>query len=55
MIFSDLSDSFVGLVSSLFSELIMSRKGHGGLYKASVKEERRKRKAKRRERPDEVY
>ena len=28
----------------------MLRKGHGGLYKASTKEERRKRKAKRRER-----
>ena len=29
-------------------------KGHGGLYKASIKEERRKRKAKRRERADQV-
>ena len=28
----------------------MLRKGHGGLYKAPTKEERRKRKAKRRER-----
>ena len=28
----------------------MSRKGHGGRYKAPTKEERRKRKAKRRER-----
>ena len=28
----------------------MSRKGHGGLYKAPTKEERRKRTAKRRER-----
>ena len=28
----------------------MLRKGHGGLYKAPTKEERRKRKSKRRER-----
>ena len=27
----------------------MSRKGHGGLYKASTKEERRKQQAKRRD------
>ena len=29
-------------------------KGHGGLYKAPTKEERRKQKAKRRERSDQV-
>ena len=29
--------------------------GHGGLYKAPTKEERRKRKAERRERSDQVY
>ena len=33
----------------------MLRKGHGGLYKAPKKEERRKRKAKRREGSDQVY
>ena len=30
-------------------------KGHGGLYKASTIEERKKRTAKRRERSDQVY
>ena len=29
--------------------------GHGSLYNASTKEERRKRKAKRRERSDQIY
>ena len=29
--------------------------GHGGLYKAPTKEERRKRKAKRRGKSDQVY
>ena len=29
--------------------------GHGGLYKAPTKEERRMRKAKRRERSDQVH
>ena len=33
----------------------MLRKGHGGLYKAPVKEERKKRTAKRREGSDQVY
>ena len=34
----------------------MLGKGHGGLYNASTKEEeRKKRKAKRRERSDQVY
>ena len=32
----------------------MSRKGHGGLYKAQTKEERRKKKAKRRKKSDEI-
>ena len=33
----------------------MLRKGHGGLYKAPMKEERRKRKARRGGRSDQVY
>ena len=33
----------------------MLRKGHGGLYKAPIKAERRNGKAKRRERSDHVY
>ena len=33
----------------------MLGKGHGGLYKAPTKEERRKQKAERRERSDQVY
>ena len=33
----------------------MLRKGHGGLYKAPTEEVERKRKAKRRERSDQVY
>ena len=32
----------------------MLGKGHGGIYKAPTKEERRKQKAKRRERSDQV-
>ena len=31
------------------------RKGYGGLYKATTKEERKKRKIKRRERSDQIY
>ena len=33
----------------------MLGKGHGGLYNASTKEERRKRKVKRRERSDQTF
>ena len=33
----------------------MLRKSRGGLHKAPTKEERRKRKAKRKERSDQVY
>ena len=33
----------------------MLREGHGGHYKALTKEERKARKAKRRERSDQVY
>ena len=33
----------------------MLRNGHAGLYKASTEEERRKQKANRRERSDQVY
>ena len=32
-----------------------TEEGHGGLYKAPIMEERRKRKAKRGERSDQVY
>ena len=42
----------------LFRELchvILRGKGHGGLYSVSTKEERRKQKAKRRKRSDQVY
>ena len=35
-------------------QYVMLRKDHGGLYKAPTKEERRKRKAKRREGSDQV-
>ena len=38
----------------LFSKLCWG-KSHGGLYKAPTKEERRKQKAKRRERSNQVY
>ena len=34
---------------------VMLGKGHGGLYKDPKKEERRRQKAKRRERSDQVY
>ena len=37
-----------------FFQWVMLGKGHGGLYNASTKEERRKRKAKRRERYDQT-
>ena len=38
-----------------FSWWVMLRERHGGLYKAPTKKGRRKQKAKRRERSDQVY